>query len=110
MDERDRQAAKQRATQRIQKCHEPAVAVMVVDPDQHRASRFDGACHPLQSAPWMFEAVNDADCEGDIEAIGNGEIIGARAHDLTAGKGARLRRAFASDRSSRPTAQPPLAP
>src|SRR5216683_3122200 len=82
MDERDRHMAEERAAQRIQYRDQPAVAVAAVDPDQHPPSRFDGAGHLLQRPLRIFEMMDDADREGDVEALGKGQIIGARSHDL----------------------------
>src|SRR5215472_7217316 len=82
MDESDRQTAEQRTTQRVQECHEPTVALMTVDPDQHLAAGFNGACHSLQGALRMFQVVNDTNGKGNVEAVDKGQIIGARAHDL----------------------------
>jgi len=82
MDKGNRQTAEQRATQRVRECHKPAVALLAIHPNQHPSSRFDGACHPPQGPPRMFEVMNDTDCKGNVEAVGEREIIGARAHDL----------------------------
>jgi hypothetical protein len=38
----------------------------------------------------VFEVVNDADGKGDVEAIGKGQIISARAHDLDCRKAGEI--------------------
>ena len=82
VDERDRQAAEERTPQRVQQRNEPAVALAAVDPDQHPAARFDGADHVVQRPLRIFEVMDDADREGNVEAIGKGQIVGARSQDF----------------------------
>ena len=73
--------AEQRTAQRVQDRDEPAVTVAAVDPDQHLPSRFDSARHPLQCSHRVFEVMDDANREGEIETIeSEGKYQRAVAH------------------------------
>src|SRR5205823_2774495 len=87
MHPRDRHAAEQRSAQRVEHRDEPEVPLATIHPDKHMSTRFDGAYHLMQRARRMFEMMDDADREGDVETLGERKIVGARPHHLDRGEG-----------------------
>jgi hypothetical protein len=71
MGESDRQAAEQRATQRVPQSGAPAIALTAVDPDQHLTPWFDSARHRLEGVRRIGEVVSDADRPQVIAAGGS---------------------------------------
>src|SRR5712691_3658803 len=71
----DRHAAKQRPAQRVEDRDEPAVALAPIDPDQHLSTRLDRTDHLLQREFRVFEVMDDADREGDVETLGKRQLI-----------------------------------
>ena len=76
MKDTDGQSAEECLAKRINEGHDPLVVFEAINPDQDLTSWACGPDHLLKCAFWMFQMVNDADRENDIEFISEGNVVG----------------------------------